>query len=197
LDCAKLAKKAGLYTVYVTNGYMEEAPLKDIAPYLDAMNIDVKAFREEFYKTICQARLEPVIRTCELAKKLGIHIELTYLVIPGLNDSPAEIKDFCQWVVEKLKGDTPVHFSRFHPDYKMTNIPATPVSTLLAIYKIAKEAGIHYVYLGNVPHGEYENTVCPSCGNLLVERHGYTVQMRGISHGTCQRCHTTIPLHME
>ena len=114
-DSARLAKKAGLYTCYVTNGFITSEPLKELSDVLDAMNIDVKAFTDDFYKKVCKARLEPVLETCELAKKLGIHIELTYLVIPGYNDSIDEIKDFCNWILKKLNKKTPVHFSRFHP----------------------------------------------------------------------------------
>lgn len=193
-DTAKQAKKEGLYTVYVTNGYIKEDPLKEISPYLDAMNIDVKAFDEKFYKTVCQAKLEPVLQTCILAKKLGIHIELTYLVIPGYNDSLEEVKKFCKWVIEALGVDIPVHFSRFHPDYKMADTPATPVDTLLRIYKDAKEAGLRYPYLGNVPHGAYENTNCPHCGATCVERHGYVIKVTGFKEGKCIHCGTNIPL---
>jgi pyruvate formate lyase activating enzyme len=195
-DAAKLVKSAGLYTVYVTNGYIEEEPLKDIAPYLDAMNVDVKAFHDEFYKTVCKAKLEPVLQTCERAKKLGIHLELTYLVIPGLNDDIQEIKEFCQWIGEKLSTDTPVHFSRFHPEYKMTDTKATPTSTLLACYSIAKDAGLSFVYLGNIAHGDYDNTYCPSCKNLLVERYGFSAQIKGLAQGKCSRCGTAIPLRV-
>ena len=197
LDTAKLVKKAGLYTVYVTNGYIEEDPLKEIAQYLDAMNIDVKAFHEDFYKKICKARLAPVLQTCEQAKHLGIHLELTYLVIPGFNDAFDEITGFCQWVKEKLGADTPVHFSRFHPEYKMSNTPETPTSTLLGAYAKAKDAGLQYVYLGNIPHGNYDNTVCPSCGSLLVERLGFSAYLRGITKGKCSRCGAAIPLIMD
>ena len=174
LDAAKLVKNAGLYTVYVTNGYIEKEPLEEIAPYLDAMNIDVKAFHDDFYKTVCKARLAPVLQTCEHAKKLGIHIELTYLVIPGLNDAAQEIKEFCQWIGEKIGSDTPVHFSRFHPDYKMKTTQATPINTLLTCHSIAKDAGLQFVYLGNIAHGDYDNTYCPSCKNLLIERYGFS-----------------------
>lgn len=197
LDAARLVKKAGLYTVYVTNGYIEEDPLEEISPYLDAMNVDVKAFQDGFYKKVCKARLEPVLRTCEAAKKLGIHLELTYLVIPGLNDDKNDILRFCQWIVDCLGVDTPVHFSRFHPDYQMTTIQATPTETLLAFYKVAKDAGLQYVYLGNIPHGDYDNTVCPSCGSLLIERKGFFAQAHGLKKGKCIRCGTTIPVHMD
>jgi pyruvate formate lyase activating enzyme len=194
LECAKLVKKAGMYTVYVTNGFIEAEPLKDIAPYLDAMNIDVKAFTEAFYKKTCKARLEPVLATCELAKQLGIHLELTYLVIPGLNDDPGEIKKFCEWTAEKLGTTTPVHFSRFHPDYHLNTIPPTPTSTLLAIHTIAKTAGLQYVYLGNIPHSDYDNTLCPSCKNLLIERHGFSADIIGLQKGKCNKCGAAIPI---
>lgn len=193
-DSAKLAKKAGLYTVYVTNGYINEEPLRTISPYLDAMNVDVKAFNEGFYKKICKARLEPVLHTCEVAKAVGIHVEVTYLVIPEMNDSFDEIKKFCGWVVESLGVETPVYFSRFHPYYKMKDVSATPLETLLAVYDIAKDAGILYTYLGNVPHAEYENTICPSCKNVLVERHGFTAVITGLEDGRCRQCGASIPI---
>jgi pyruvate formate lyase activating enzyme len=194
LDAAKLVKKADLYTVYVTNGYIEKEPLEEIASYLDAMNIDVKAFHDEFYKTVCRARLAPVLQTCEHAKKLGIHIELTYLVIPGFNDATQEIIDFCQWIREKIGSDTPVHFSRFHPDYKMKATQATPINTLLTCHSIAKDAGLEFVYLGNIVHGNYDNTYCPSCKNLLIERYGFSAQIKGLVKEKCNKCGVIIPL---
>jgi len=194
LEAAKAVKKAGLYTVYVTNGYIEDGPLKEIAPYLDAMNVDVKAFHPEFYQKICKAKLAPVLHTCEHAKNLGIHLEVTYLVIPGLNDAAEEIKEFCHWIRETLGADIPVHFSRFHPDYKMTDLAATPLPTLLACRTIATEAGLRFVYLGNIGHGDYDNTYCPSCKNLLVERYGFSANIKGLAQGKCSKCGTLIPL---
>jgi pyruvate formate lyase activating enzyme len=193
-DSAKLTKDANLYTVYVTNGYINEEPLKEISPYLDAMNIDVKAFQEDFYKKICKSRLEPVLNTCEIAKKLGIHVELTYLVISGINDSLDEIRKFCGWIIEKLGDNTPIHFSRFHPDYKMTDIPPTSIDTLLEIYDISKDVGILFPYLGNIPHGKYENTICPTCSNRIVERYGFTANITGLKNGKCKKCGTNIPI---
>jgi len=194
LDTAKLVKNAGLYTVYVTNGYIEKEPLEEIAPYLDAMNIDVKAFHDEFYRKVCKAKLEPILQTCERAKKLGIHLELTYLVIPGFNDAAQEIKEFCQWIGEKIGSDTPVHFSRFHPDYKMKATQATPINTLLSCHSIAKDVGLQFVYLGNIAHGNYDNTYCPSCKNLLIERDGFSAQIKGLTKEKCNKCGVTIPL---
>jgi pyruvate formate lyase activating enzyme len=192
-DASKEIKKEGLYTVYVSNGYINEDPFREIAKYLDAINIDVKAFHEEFYKKICSARLEPVLETCVLAKELGIHLEITYLVIPTYNDSLDEIRSFCRWVLDNLGDKVPLHFSRFHPDYKMVDVPPTSVETLINAYNLAKEQGIKYVYLGNVPHGEYENTYCPSCGELLIERYIFTAKIVSpIKNGKCPKCGTTI-----
>lgn len=197
LQTAKLVKEAGLYTVYVTNGYIEEEPLKNIAPYLDAMNVDVKGFHDEFYTTICKASLQPVLRTCERAKHLDIHLELTYLVIPGKNDDVSEVTGFCKWVAESLGVETPVHFSRFHPEYKMTDIKPTPTQSLLTCYGIAKKAGLQFVYLGNIPHGDYDNTYCPSCHNLLIERYGFSARVKGLVKNRCFACGVTIPIRLE
>ena len=193
-DASVIAKKEGLYTCYVTNGFIEKEPLEMISPYLDAMNIDVKAFSDDFYKKICKGKLQPVLNTCKLAKELGILVELTYLIIPGQNDSESEIKEYCNWVVDFLGKDTPVHFSRFHPDYKMVDITATPMSTLNRGYEIAKEAGLRYVYLGNVPHGDYENTYCPNCGELLIERIGFSTRSHYAKDGKCPKCGSVIPV---
>jgi pyruvate formate lyase activating enzyme len=193
-DSAKLAKKEGLYTVYVSNGYINENPLKEISPFLDAMNVDVKAFNDKFYKKICKARLEPVLQTCERAKEFDIHLEVTYLVIPEHNDSKDELKQFCDWVVDKLGSDTPIHFSRFHPDNRMNNVPMTPMDKLLNAYEIAKQVGVSYIYLGNVPHGNYENTTCPSCGSICIERQGYSVNISGLKNGKCTKCNNPISI---
>jgi pyruvate formate lyase activating enzyme len=193
-DASVLAKKEGLYTCYVTNGFIESEPLKKINPYLDAMNIDVKSFTNDFYKKTCKAKLKPVLDTCKLAKELGIFIELTYLIIPQNNDLESEITEFCSWVVENLGEDTPVHFSRFHPDYKMRDAIATPISTLEKAHAIAKSTGLRYVYIGNVPHGDYENTYCPNCNELLIERIGFSTKQHHIKKGLCPKCDLRLPL---
>ena len=188
LDVSKMAKKEGLYTVYVTNGYINEEPLREIGQYLDAMNIDVKAFRDEFYRKIAGARLQPVLNTVERAYRMGIHIELTYLIIPDLNDDSKEIRKFAEWVYE-LSPEIPVHFSRFFPMYKLTDKPPTPLKTMHNAYKIAKEVGLEYVYLGNTWEPEYESTYCPNCGNLLIERVYYNTELKGLTKdGKCKRC---------
>jgi pyruvate formate lyase activating enzyme len=158
------------------------------------MNIDVKAFHDEFYTTVCKAKRQPVLDTCILAKELGIHIELTYLVIPTLNDSMEEITNFCSWVVDKLGMDIPIHFSRFHPDYEMIDKPPTSMELLKRIYDVAKDQGIRYPYLGNVPHGEYENTRCPKCNSVLIERRGFSTKINILSKAYCPQCNTPIPL---
>ncbi|MEE9151799.1 MAG: AmmeMemoRadiSam system radical SAM enzyme [Thermoplasmata archaeon] len=193
-DGSVIAKKEGLYTCYVTNGFIEKEPLEKISPYLDAMNIDVKSFSDDFYKKICKAKLQPVLDTCVLAKELDIFIELTYLIIPGHNDSEVEIKDYCKWVVDALGESTPIHFSRFHPDHKMLDSIATPMSTLHRACEIAKKEGLRFVYLGNVPHGDYENTYCPDCQELLIERIGFSTRSHYVKDGKCPKCHLAIPL---
>ena len=191
LDSARLAKAENLYTVYVTNGYMTSEALEMIAPFLDAMNIDVKGFTQKFYTQLCQTRLKPVLETAERAHRLGIHIELTYLVIPGRNDSPEEITLFVDWA-SGIDVDIPVHFSRFHPDYKLTDAPMTPNETLETALEIAKEK-LNYVYLGNVPGHSGENTYCSQCNNLLIERVGYKTKVIGLTGKACSKCGCEIP----
>jgi pyruvate formate lyase activating enzyme len=194
LESAKLAKKNGLYTVYVTNGYITKEPLKEISNVLDAMNIDVKAFTENFYKKICKARLQPVLDTCINAQKLGIHIELTYLVIPGLNDSKEEVEKFSKWIVENLGETIPVHFSRFHPDHNMQDVPQTPMKTMVNVFELAKKSGLKFVYLGNVPSGDYEHTFCPKCGNICIKRIGFSTILDGLDYDKCKKCGTHIEI---
>lgn len=192
-DASKIAKENNLYTVYVTNGYINDEPLKKLAPYLDAMNIDVKSMSEEFYSKICGGRLSPVLSTAKLAKKLGIHIELTYLIIPGHNDKEGDIKEFCEWVSHEMGSETPVHFSRFYPHYKMGDVAPTPMETMLKAYDIAKKY-LDYVYLGNVTHGKYENTYCPRCKTLLIERHDFFVEKYNLKDNKCPKCGNPIPV---
>lgn len=173
LDSSKLVKDSGYYVVYVTNGYMTPEAI-DQFNVLDAANVDVKAFNEEFYRKICKAKLEHVLESVEYMHKKGIFVELTYLIIPGENDSSQEIRDFARWVAD-LDARIPVHFSRFHPDYKMLDKPPTPVEKIEEAVEIAKKEGIEYVYAGNVWGHKYENTYCPNCGEILIEREGFYV----------------------
>ncbi|PWR74775.1 AmmeMemoRadiSam system radical SAM enzyme [Methanospirillum stamsii] len=187
-DMARLAHQQGLKTVYVTNGYMTEDALTDLAPDLDAWRVDIKAFTEEFYHKVCRAKLQPVLDTTIRAKELGLHIEIVNLIIPGLNDSPEETTKLVSWVIDNLGPDIPVHFTRFHPDFQMQEINATPIRTLEKAFHIAKEKGIRYPYLGNVPGHEFEQTWCPHCSNLLIGRTGYTVNPIHIKDGRCTHC---------
>ncbi|MEM0447308.1 MAG: AmmeMemoRadiSam system radical SAM enzyme [Thermoplasmata archaeon] len=189
LDVSKISKKYGMYNVYVTNGYINEDPLKEISPYLDAMNIDVKGFTDDFYRKITSARLQPVLDTVSLAKDLGIHVELTYLIIPTLNDNPDEIRKFSKWAHETLGENAIVHFSRFHPDYLLRNLPETPSKTLYNAYKIAMEEGIKYVYLGNLWEEKYETTYCPNCGTPIIVRSGYNIKILNLTEDNrCSKC---------
>ncbi len=194
-DCAKLAKEAGLATVYVTNGYITPEALRKISPYLDAFRVDIKAFTEEFYKDVCSAKLAPVLESAVLAKELGMHVEVINLVIPTLNDSADEIRQLCKWVHDNLGASTPIHFTRFHPHYKMQDLPATPVKTLEMAHDIAKDVGLQYVYVGNVFGHEYESTFCRTCGNLLIKRGLFNVEKYNVTQeGACPDCGEVIPI---
>jgi len=193
-EASKAAHDAGLKTVYVTNGFIQAEPLKQLKGVIDAMNIDVKAFRESFYRKICGGRLAPVLRSCELAVQLGIHVELTYLIIPGENDSENEMGEFCKWVVKSLRPNVPVHFSAFHPDYKMTAVPSTPASTMKIAYDVGKKAGLEFVYLGNIYAGDRDDTFCPKCGSLVVAREGFHVSQVDLKENKCGKCGADINL---
>jgi pyruvate formate lyase activating enzyme len=186
-DAMTIAKDKDLFTVYVTNGFIQEDPLRELAGVLDAMNIDVKGFTDRFYKQVCKALLEPVLGAVTLAYELGIHVELTYLVIPGENDDRDEISNFSDWVVA-LDPRIPVHFTRFHPDYQMADKPATPIATMEMARAVGKEAGLHFAYLGNVMVPGSKDSYCPNCNTLLVERRGFTIARMEARDGHCPIC---------
>ena len=188
LAMGTLAKAKGLGTVYVTNGYITEEALRELAPMLGAFRVDLKAFTDNFYKKICGAKLQPVLDSAQLAKELGMHVETVTLVIPGLNDSMEEQEALIRWVIEHLGPDTPMHFSAFHPDYRMLNRGATPVATLEKIYKKAKELGLRFPYLGNVPRNSCENTICPHCNATLIEREGFSSRFVALEGRQCTNC---------
>lgn len=191
-DMSILANKEGLGTIYVTNGYMTEEALERIAPVLDAWRVDIKSFSDKFYQTTCKARLQPVLDTTIRARELGLHIETVTLIIPGLNDDPVEIDELINWVITNLGPDTPMHFTRFHPDFHMTDRPPTPVRTLEKIYERARELGLNFPYLGNVGGHQYENTFCPSCGKIVVGRMGYHTNVENLKGKYCANCNTPI-----
>ncbi len=185
---SKAAHAAGYKTVYVTNGFIQEAPLRELKGVIDAMNIDVKGFTDKFYHDVCGGKLAPVLSACEVAVELGIHVELTYLIIPGLNDTKEEIDEFCKWAGDTLGTNVPVHFSAFHPDYKLVDVPPTPEKTLSVAYERAKAAGIQFVYLGNVYAGEKDDTFCPKCGTRVIQREGYHVHSTNLKGNKCGNC---------
>ena len=191
-EVAKLAHQQGISNLFVTNGYMTEEALDMIEPYLDAANVDLKAFNDQFYRSQCGARLAGVIETLVSMKKRGIFVEVTTLLIPGLNDDPHELKQLAEFLANDLGIDTPWHISRFHPTYKLTDRPPTPVETLQKAYQIGKEAGLRYVYTGNVPGQAFEKTFCYECGKVLIDRWGFNVSNYSIIQGKCKYCNAEI-----
>ena len=193
LDTAILAKKNGLKNVLVTNGYINEEPLKELLPYIDALNIDIKSIEDDFYKKYCRGSLNPVLKTCEIANKSSL-VEITNLIIPGLNDSEKNIKDLSEWVYNNLGKDTPLHLSAYRPEYKC-NIKSTPVETIKKAYEIASEK-LNYVYAGNVYCQGLDDTNCPKCGELLIERMGYSVNIKNLKDSHCGKCDSKINIQV-
>ncbi|MFO8008842.1 MAG: AmmeMemoRadiSam system radical SAM enzyme [Candidatus Brocadiia bacterium] len=193
LDVARAAEGTGVDCVSITNGYIQADPMKRLCEHLAAVKIDLKAFTEKFYRRYVRGRLQPVLDTIELLGELGMHTELVVLLIPGLNDGEEEIKQMSRWLVETVGPDVPMHFSRFHPAYKMTNLPRTPGRTVERACEIAQEQGVHYAYAGNMPGNKYESTYCHSCGKMLIERFGFRIVREQIAGGKCPDCGTQIP----
>ncbi len=187
LETAKIACRDGLQNVFVTNGFMTPEAVDIIAPYLAAANVDLKSFRDEFYKKQCGARLKPVLDSLKKMKERGIWLEITTLLIPGLNDSTEELKDIAAFILS-LGAETPWHISRFHPQFKRLETPSTPIDSLHRACLIGKEAGLKYVYSGNVPGDEGENTVCSNCKKLVIKRHGFRIIDNFLSGPACSHC---------
>lgn len=185
LDAARIAREAGLKNVLVTNGFIQPRPLAELLPVIDALNIDVKGFTSEYYHKVCRGSLEPVLKTVEAAVRAGCHVELTTLLVPGLNDAPDEIRALAAWIAE-LSPIIPLHLTRYFPQYKM-ELPPTPLATLEAAWEIAREK-LSYVYIGNALTGKGQNTYCPECGTLLVERRGFSARPSGLTDGRCRAC---------
>jgi pyruvate formate lyase activating enzyme len=191
-ETARLATAKGLKNVFVTNGFMSREALEMAAPYLDAANVDLKAYSDDFYKTRCSARLEPVKETLRRLKALDKLVEVTTLIIPGLNDDPGELRRLAEFIAGDLGPETPWHISRFHPTYKLTDRPPTPVETLIMASEIGRQAGLRYVYIGNVPGGGGESTYCHHCGALLIERSGFTVLRNSVRDSGCPECRSPV-----
>lgn len=188
LDTAKSAQKAGLKNVFISAGYINPEPLKKLAPYLDAANIDLKSFSNECYKKINNITLKPVLNTLKILKENNVWLEITYLVIPRQNDDLAQIKEMCTWLVENRFENYPLHFSRFYPHYKFPDTPPTPLPTLYKAREIAYKAGMKYVFLGNVSNDDAENTYCPKCKKILINRSYYRLNSFHIDSGKCEYC---------
>jgi len=177
----------------ISGGYVQEAPLKELCRRVDAIKIDLKAFSEKFYKDVVNGELKPVLNTLATLRKQNIWNEIVYLVIPTLNDSDAEFRGLARWVKMELGPDVPLHFSRFHPEYLLKDLPPTPLPTLERAKAICDAEGLHYVYIGNVPGHPAESTWCPKCRRVVVERAGFTVQAVHLDKGKCRFCRQTIP----
>jgi len=190
-ETAKLAHDKGIRNVFV-NGYMTAEALGMIDPYLDAANVDLKAFTDKYYKELCGAGLKHVQATLKLMKSLGVFLEVTTLIVPGLNDDLSELNDLTAFIVQDLGPETPWHISRFHPTYKLTDRPSTPVQTLTMAREIGLKAGLKYVYTGNVPGNAAENTFCYGCGETVIERWGFQVENLQLKNGKCTKCGTAI-----
>jgi pyruvate formate lyase activating enzyme len=189
-DTAKLAREAGLLNNFVTNGYMTAEALETVRPYLDAANVDLKAFKDETYRTVCGGRLEPVLDTIRLMRRLGIWVEVTTLVVPGLNDGEEETAAIARFIAS-VDPDIPWHLSRFHPDYQYTQASPTPVASLRAAAETGRREGLRYIYIGNVP-GESEDTLCRTCGFVLIRRQGFTVVGTALRDSRCPSCGTVL-----
>ena len=193
LDTAKLAKERGLKTVLISNGYINREPLLELCKYLDAANIDLKVFDEGIYKKLTGAKLQPVLDTLQTLKEENVWLEITNLLIPGYSDEPKLIRDLCDWLVIHGFSDVPLHFSRFFPNYKLPHAQATLPEDVHHAYETAKDAGIRFVYTGNLPGTKEENTQCPSCKKTLIGRVGYKIISDAMEGNRCEYCGTLIP----
>jgi len=192
VDVAQACRERGVKSVAVSAGYICEEPRREFFAQMDAANIDLKGFTEDFYRKLCSGQLQAVLETLVyLKQETGVWFEITTLLIPGENDSPAELEALTQWVMEQLGPDVPLHFSAFHPDWKMTDKPPTPPETLLTAWRIAREAGLRYVYTGNIHHPATQATLCHGCGAALIGRDWYELGTWGLSDdGLCRHCGT-------
>lgn len=192
-DTARIASEASMNNVLVSNGYINEDPLIELAGYLDGANINLKSFDERIYQSLNGGSLKPVLNTFKTLHDEGVWFEMTTLVVPTYVDDSEMIKRMCGWILRELGPDYPLHFLRFFPHYKLNRLPATPISTLERFRELAMEEGIHYVYLGNVPGHEGSNTYCHNCGKLLIDRKGYNLSPVHFEKGRCTFCNTSIP----
>jgi len=193
MDTADAGHEAGIRSIVVSNGYMQEESLRAAYGKMDAVKIDLKAFSEKYYRDVVTGQLKPVLDSLVTLRKMGKWLEVVYLVLPGLNDGDTEFRGLAQWIKANLGVDVPLHFTQFHPQYLLKNLPITPVETLERAKAIADAEGLHYVYIGNVPGHPAQNTFCPQCKKMLVERVGFVANRMLIQKGACPYCKHTIP----
>ncbi len=187
-ETSVLAHQAGIKNVLVTAGFINEKPLRKLCKVADGANVDLKSFSDEFYQRICSGRLKPVLDTLKVMKEEGVLIEITNLIVPTLNDDFDMIRRMCDWIAAELGPEVPLHFSRFHPQYRIKNLPPTPADTLLRARRTGMEAGLYHVYIGNLPRSGDEDTICPNCGKVIIERIGYYVPAIRMEGGKCSFC---------
>ena len=192
-DGAEAGRAMGVRNVVITGGYIQQGPLKEWCKVVDAIKVDLKAFSEKFYKEVVNGELKPVLETLVTIRKQGTWTEIVYLVIPTLNDGDQEFRALAKWIKSNLGPDVPVHFTRFHPEYLLTNLPPTPIESLERAKGIADAEGLHYVYIGNVPGHPAESTYCPRCRRVIIERLGYIIKQTHIKKGKCSYCQQIIP----
>lgn len=192
-DIAARGRSKGLSSVVVSNGYLAEQPLSDLCSVVDAIKVDLKSFTDDYYRKICGAALRPVLDTIVRIRRSGVWLELVYLMVPTLNDDPGEVREMARWLRVNVGSDIPLHFSRFYPQYRLRDLPPTPVPSLERAYDICREEGLDYVYIGNVPGHRAEHTYCPSCSEVVIRRRGYRVSAIDITGGLCRFCGRAIP----
>jgi pyruvate formate lyase activating enzyme len=192
-DTAAAGRSRGVRSVVVSNGYIRKPALADLAKTIDAYKVDLKAFDDRFYRDVTGGRLQPVLDTLINLKGMGVWTEIVYLVIPTLNDDAAQIRDMVKWVLRELGPDVPLHFSRFYPQYRLKNLPPTPVESLERAWAAGRDAGLHYVYMGNIPGHAGESTICSNCGKTAIRRIGYQVLENRLVHGRCRDCGRAVP----
>jgi pyruvate formate lyase activating enzyme len=192
-DCAIEGNKKKIRSVMISAGYIQAEPMEKLIPHLAAVKIDLKAFTQKYYTDICNGELKPVLDTLILLKKSKIWFEIVYLMLPTLNDDPGDIESLCQWIMTELGPDVPVHFTRFHPEYLLKNLPSTPIESLELAYEIAQKAGLNFPYIGNVYGHKGENTFCPQCKTEVISRQGFQVEKVAMENGHCVKCSREIP----
>lgn len=192
LDTSKIARRNSIKNLWITNGYINEKPLNELCKYIDAANVDLKSFTNTIYNELNTGTLEPVLKTLKVLKENGIWFEITNLIVPTYTDNIEMIGDMVRWIKRNLGTNYPIHFSRFFPEYKLLHLPPTPISFLEKARKVAMDVGLNFVYIGNIPGHEAQNTYCPHCGKIVIERNGYVILKNNLQNGFCKFCGESI-----